>query len=159
MKSFNDQTYFCVNERVLLGLYGEELSGGENVQVGFFSMWEWSGMECPGVNSPYEDFVPGRTVRGGIYRSSPTIPFIHEWDINWEVFFYITLQCYYLKELMCIIISRKDYILYKLSIVSSKIYTISFNGHELSEQICLTSGAVKVIEINILKWCLPTCWS
>ena len=61
----HEKTYFNINERVLLKVSGEELSGGKCLGRAFFR-WELSGRELPGGELSVWGYFPGETVRGGL---------------------------------------------------------------------------------------------
>ena len=52
---------------------------------------------------------------------------------------------------------RKDNNIYKSSVGDSKTFAIKINGLELAEQICPTSGAVKLLQMTTLRQPLPVC--
>ena len=71
MKSFNEQTYFFINKRVLLKVSGEELSWSVFFLVGVFRR------EFPDVELSIRGCCPGGTVReelsGGEFTGHPAL--------------------------------------------------------------------------------------
>ena len=80
----------------------------------------------------------------------------HTWNINMDnliKIYRVTLE----KKKTNTYSFRKDSNIYKSSVANSKIFTIKTNGFVLSEQMCPTSGAVKLMWMNIQKQPLPVC--